>query len=151
MNYIHIFNKYILIEFIIYGLTVLGIVFFCISDIPFESEPRVKNLPNLSKIKLYTRVGLVSFEIIVTIVVMLPLYKDKVLLSQNKYECRSGIACQEVYRSGLYGLFKSIIVETDGEKFNYEVIYADKEIKKGDLVKVTFLPNSTYSIVEKIE
>ena len=47
-----------------------------------------------------------------------------------------------------YDLFKTIIVDVDGDNINYNVLYAEKNIKKGDMVKVTYLPNSMYAIVE---
>ncbi|WP_143151465.1 hypothetical protein [Pseudobutyrivibrio xylanivorans] len=54
---------------------------------------------------------------------------------------------QEVLDGGVLGLFKTII-DVDGNDVEYNVLYAEKNIKKGDLVKVTYLPNSMYAIVE---
>lgn len=51
---------------------------------------------------------------------------------------------------GLFDLSKTIIVTVDDENLRYQVLYSDKNIEKGDFVKVSYLPNSKYSIIEKI-
>mgnify|MGYP006873172584 FL=1 len=142
------FNRFILIVFILYVLIVSNTVFFCISDIPFRADKRMQNIRNLNRIKILVRVVLVSITITLSIFIMLPIYKDKQLLLHNSYECTHGIVYQEVVGGGAYDLFKTIIVDVDGDNINYNVLYAEKNIKKGDMVKVTYLPNSMYAIVE---
>lgn len=148
MNYTGMFNKFFIIVFIIYVLILLGIIFVCVSDVPFQQDERVKNSLHYSKIKICSRIGLVSLYIIISIFVVLPLYKDKKLLSKNSFECTHGVVYQEVLDGGVLGLFKTIIIDVDGNDVEYNVLYAEKNIKKGDLVKVTYLPNSMYAIVE---
>jgi hypothetical protein len=62
----------------------------------------------------------------------------------------NGSAYQEVVDGGALGLFKSIIVIHENEEIEYRVIWADKDIKKDNRVKVTYLTNTKWAIVEKV-
>lgn len=148
MNYTDMFNKFFIIVFIIYVLILLGIIFVCASDVPFQQDVRVKNSLHYNKIKIFSRIGLVGLYIIITIFAVLPIYKDKKFLSQNTFKCTHGVVYQEVLDGGVLGLFKTIIIEVDGNDVEYNVLYVEKNIKKGDMVKVTYLPNSMYAIIE---
>ena len=141
------FNKFFIIAFLFFAMMVLCTIIVCFSDMLFQDE-RLKNSPHYNKIKLVFRIVIVTVAIIMTILKGLPIYKDKKLMSQNSYECTHGVVSQEVLGGGVYGLFKTIIIDVDDNDVVYCVLYADKNIKKGDLVKVTYLPNSKYAIVE---
>ena len=52
---------------------------------------------------------------------------------------------------GLFGLSKSIIINVDGTECEFNLLKYDKNIKQGDKVKVTYLPNSRYAVIEKEE
>ena len=51
---------------------------------------------------------------------------------------------------GALGLFNSIIVIHENEEIEYRALWADKDIKKGNRVKVTYLTNTKWAIVEKV-
>ena len=101
---------------------------------------------------------MVAYKLLLPIIVLgylwmvaLPMIKDKPNIDANDFEIRNGVASQGVVNGGLLGLSKSIIVEVDGEKCEYGLVGYDNEIKKGDKVKVIFLPHSKYAVIEKLE
>ena len=80
-----------------------------------------------------------------------PMLKDKPLIDDNKYELLdNATVIQGVTRGGIFGLCEDIIVEYDDKEYDLNVVKADDNINKGDIVKVIYLPNSEYAVIEKI-
>ena len=82
--------------------------------------------------------------------IIIPIIKDEIHLKNISYLEINGIVYHKVMSGGLFDLSKTIIVTVDDENLRYQVLYSDKNIEKGDFVKVSYLPNSKYSIIEKI-
>ncbi len=97
------------------------------------------------------KVFLIVCVIIVFVGMMLPIAKDSKYIYNKEYKVDHGIVYREAMRKGSLGLFKSIIVTVDGQEYVYRVLYNDDNIKKGDSVRITYLPNTTWSVVEKEE
>ena len=82
---------------------------------------------------------------------MIPITKDKSYIDNKNYEVCYGETLQEVVDGGLFGLSKSIIINVDGTECEFNLLKYDKNIKQGDKVKVTYLTNSKYAVIEKQE
>lgn len=78
----------------------------------------------------------------------IPIIQDKPYIDSNDYCVMEGNVYQEVVGSGLFGLSKFIIIECNDNNYEFDVVWADSNIKKDDNVKVTYLPNSKYAVVE---
>ena len=74
--------------------------------------------------------------------IIIPIIKDEIHLKNISYLEINGIVYHKVMSGGLFDLSKTIIVTVDDENLRYQVLYSDKNIEKGDFVKVSYLPNS---------
>ncbi|MCR5416645.1 MAG: hypothetical protein K6E79_07610 [Pseudobutyrivibrio sp.] len=150
MDYSAIFCKYLVISYLLYIVAVIWTIFLCISEVPFMMEERIRISENYNKIKISVRSIVVIVMIFITFYTIIPIIKDTPSCIEKNYVESNGSAYQEVVDGGALGLFKSIIVIHENEKIEYRVLWADKDIKKGNRVKVTYLTNTKWAIVEKV-
>lgn len=146
MDYSKIFNIYYSICFFVFLGVLLWTVYMWLRKEPFGSNKNTKN----DRIKAY-RVLLLAIVIFDLWLIIIPAIKDIHIHNNGEYEVDKGTVYQEIIRKGAFGIHRSIIVTVDGKEYRYQVIYADKNIKKGDEVQVTYLPHTTWSVVEKVD
>lgn len=106
--------------------------------------------PKNDRIKAY-RVLLLAIVIFDLWLIIIPAIKDINIHYNGEYKVDKGTVYREIIRKGAFGLHRSIIVTVDGKEYRYQVIYSDKNIKKGDEVQITYLPHTTWSVVEKAD
>ncbi len=148
MYYQEIFYRkfYEMIILLIVGI--FGVVFFWVNKSYWNQFEFLKN----------NRIARIGYKIFLVVLVssfaimdVMPLIKDKMFIDSNNYVVCSGIASQKVVDGGLLGLSKSIMVVVDGVNYEFGVVGKYDDIKKGDSVKVTYLPNSKYAVIERCE
>lgn len=101
------------------------------------------------KMSILEKLILLAVIVIYFFVVALPLIKDKPIIDSKDYIQARGIVYEAEDRGGHRGIMSTIWIEIDGEKMSFYVAKADSSIKVGDNVKVTYIPNSKFAVVEK--
>ena len=149
MNYQEIFNKRFEILMILLVLSSVATIFFIVNKSYYNQSEYLKD--NVVR-RVIIKICLCIFWITAVKVVMYPIIIDKKIIDSQEYSVMDNCCVsQEIIGTGYRGLSKTIIVESNGEQYEFEVLKADEGIEKGDRVKVTYLPNSRYAIIEKEE
>lgn len=148
MNYNIIFNKklYQIILMLIIGIFIA--IFFTINKEYWKQFESLKN----NKFRLIVNKMLIPISVVLYLgVVALPMFRDIPYIKRNSYVViNDAVVVQEVTDGGLLGLFKTIIVSYNDDEYELNVLKTVGEIEEGDIVKVTYLPNSEYAVIEKI-
>lgn len=148
MEYTKIFSTcYIVYIVLVLALFAMTIRAWICSD-PFgkglNTAAYRQKIINYRVILLIAAVMLVRYLII-------PMIKDGKFVYSQEYEIDKGTVYDGIIRTGAFGLHRSIEVMVNGKVYEYQVIYSDKNIKKGDEVQITYLPHTTWSVVEKAD
>ena len=148
MIYQEIFNKRFWIIILMLIISIVSAFFFLFNKEYWENYEITKN----------SRVARILFKAFLFVIVAgfvwlegIPITKDKSYIDNKNYEVCYGETLQEVVDGGLFGLSKSIIINVDGTECEFNLLKYDKNIKQGDKVKVTYLTNSKYAVIEKQE
>jgi sulfur carrier protein ThiS len=148
MDYTKIFRTCYIGYIFFLLLAFIATIYFCICRDPFRRG--LKTDDYRLKIKIY-RVILFIAVVVVVRYLIIPMARDVKFVNSQKYEIDNGTAYSEIIRTGAFGLHRSIEVMVNGKVYEYQVIYSDKNIKKGDEVQITYLPHTTWSVVEKTD
>ena len=142
MDYYYIFEKrYIYI---------IGLLLFCVMAVIIEIAFEIKKHSTSKKMMVINISYLTGLLAIYFFFVALPIIKDKSFINSNEFAQKNGIVYEEIH-GGYRNVLRTIGIEVDGKKLRFRIAYADDGIHAGDKVKVTYIPNSTYAVVEKIE
>lgn len=149
MNYQEIFNKKYEIKMILLAISSITILFFMVNKSYYDQFEYIKD--NVVK-RIVLKILLFIFWASSIKSVIYPIMSDKKIIDSNTYLVMDNCCVyQEIIGTGLMGLSKIIIVESNGKQYVLKVAQADGGIEKGDKVKVTYLPNSRYAVIEKEE
>lgn len=151
MDYLSVFNKFLILNYVGFIFILGWVLFNWLSDIGFDTNDKIKNSSNYTQIKLSIRLLMLVFIVFYFIVIMIPVIKDTSYVKNQQYSIDTGTVYEGLSDHGAFGLFKHIIVTVNGQEYKYQVLYADNNILEGDEVQITYLPNTTWSVVEKIE
>lgn len=151
MDYSSIFDKYLIVSYASYLFVIVWVIFLLKSDVPFDSNEKIRNSINYNSIKFSIRIAVLIFIIYYSFYSFSPIVKDTSDCLKEKYAVTQGIVYQKVINEGMYGLFKSVKVIVDGEIISYRVLWAEDNIYEGEQIKVTFLSNTKWAVVEKVD
>ena len=151
MDYLSVFNKYLILNYFAFIFLSGWVLFNWMSDIGFDMNDKIKNSSNYTQIKLSIRLFMLVFMLFYFIVVMIPVIKDTSYVKNKQYLIDTGNVYEGVSDHGAFGLFRHIIVTVNGQEYKYQVLFADENILEGDEVQINYLPNTTWAVVKKIE
>ena len=80
--------------------------------------------------------------------IVIPFVKDKPLIDSGTYIQENGVVKNDVH-VGYMRYISTIWVELGGEEVNLYIAYIENGIHTGDTVKVTYLPNTKFAVIEK--
>ena len=145
MNYQLIFNQKLIILTVILCIGCLAVIFFWCDNSYMDGSDYLKNHPVAKYcIRIMLTILLVSYFVVSE----LPMIKDKKVIDSEEYNIAYGVLEHEVCDGGMFGLSKSINMHFDEKEYEFSVAYIDENIKVGDYVKITYLPNSMYAVIE---
>ena len=145
MNYQYYFVQMFIFEIILGVLLLLSVLFIWFNNSYLD---QVQFFKNNTKAKVIFRIIFTFFLMDFFFTFTMPFIKDKKIIDTNTYYEINGIATYGIVNGGAMGLSKSIIVQVDDKEYEFSVAWADSNIEKGSKVKVTYLPNSKYAVVE---
>ena len=132
-------------------LMIVGVILLATTLFNERYWEKFKKVNDDKLAKCLNKAAVIVFYIMFVIYVYFPIVLDKQIIDDNNYSVLDcAIVKQDIVEGGAFGLLKSIIVEQDGIEYELSVLKVEGNIKKDDIVKVTYLPNSKYAVIEKI-
>ena len=148
MDYQSVFNQKFILLIVILIVGCLALLFFWINNSYMDDSEYLKNHPAA---KYLIRVLLSLLMVAYFGAIALPIIKDKEIIEKQQYVVEEGQVLHDVDNGGMFGLQKSIKISIDGNYCRFSVAFIADDVKEGDKVKVTYLPNSKYAVIEKEE
>ena len=145
MDYQYLFNQKFIILIVILIIDCLALLFFWVNNSYMDESDYLRNHPF---VKYIIRVCLSLLMLTYFSLSALPIIKDKRIIDNQHYCVAEGQVLHDVDEGGMFGLSRSINISIDGSPYEFSVAFIDNDVKVGDEVKVTYLPNSKYAVIE---
>ena len=141
LNYHECFVRDMYVYFFIYTIIIIFVLF------NWFSKDFYNDFDN-KKLILGCRVGITIFGIIAFFLLVVPFAKDKKAIETDDYCELYGIISHDVKKSGRGGAFKLITIGSEGKEYEFRISYIEEGLSLNDEVKVTYLENSRYAVIE---
>jgi len=145
LNYQLYFNQKLISFVILLVIGIIVVIFFWVDNAYFDKSSFYENN---TYAKITTRLSLTVLVIIFFFIGVLPIIKDKKTIDSNNFYKLNGKIYHGVNSGGRYGLSKTVTIESDGELYRFRVVYIEEGLSLNDEVKVTYLENSRYAVIE---